>query len=47
MKVAVIGAGPAGLACAYQLTKAGVGTDVFEASGCVGGLARSFDLWRA
>ena len=45
MKVGVIGAGPAGLACAYQLAKAGVKTDVFEASGAVGGLARSFSLW--
>ena len=45
MKVGVIGAGPAGLACAYQLAKAGIKTDVFEASGSVGGLARSFNLW--
>jgi protoporphyrinogen oxidase len=45
MKVGVIGAGPAGLSCAYQLSKAGVKTDVYEASGHVGGLARSFDLW--
>jgi protoporphyrinogen oxidase len=45
MKVGVIGAGPAGLACAYQLAKAGVKTDVFEAGGAVGGLARSFSLW--
>lgn len=45
MKIAVIGAGPAGLACAYQLAKAGVKTDVFEAGGAVGGLARSFSLW--
>ena len=45
MKIAVIGAGPAGLACAYQLTKAGVKTDLYEAGGAVGGLARSFSLW--
>ncbi|MEW6145800.1 MAG: FAD-dependent oxidoreductase [Thermodesulfobacteriota bacterium] len=45
MKVGVIGAGPAGLSCAYQLAKAGIKTDVYEASGHVGGLARSFDLW--
>ena len=45
MKVGVIGAGPAGLACAYQLVKAGVKTDVYEAGGAVGGLARSFSLW--
>lgn len=45
MKVGVIGAGPAGLACAYNLSKAGIEVDVLEASGTVGGLARSFDLW--
>ena len=45
MKVGIIGAGPAGLACAYQLAKAGVKTDVYEAGGAVGGLARSFSLW--
>jgi protoporphyrinogen oxidase len=45
MKVGVIGAGPAGLTCAYQLAKAGIETDVFEASCSVGGLARSITLW--
>ncbi len=45
MRVAVIGAGPAGLTAAYQLAKAGVEVEVFEASGSVGGLARSFTLW--
>ncbi len=45
MKVAVIGAGPAGLTAAYELTKQGVETDVYEASGFVGGMCRTFDLW--
>ena len=45
MHVAVIGAGPAGLTAAYQLAKAGVEVEVFEASDSVGGLARSFTLW--
>jgi protoporphyrinogen oxidase len=45
MRVAVIGAGPAGLTAAYQLAKAGVEVEVFEASDSVGGLARSFTLW--
>ncbi len=45
MRVALIGAGPAGLTAAYQLAKAGVEVEVFEASGSVGGLARSFQLW--
>ncbi|HEY4797808.1 MAG TPA: FAD-dependent oxidoreductase [Bacteroidia bacterium] len=44
-KAIVIGAGPAGLSCAYKLTEAGYEIEVFEASSAVGGLARSFDLW--
>lgn len=43
--VAIIGAGPAGLAAAYTLAKLGVPVDVFEASPQVGGMARSFELW--
>ncbi|MGH7900784.1 MAG: FAD-dependent oxidoreductase [Thermodesulfobacteriota bacterium] len=45
MKVGVIGAGPAGLTCAYQLIKAGIETHVFEASDSVGGLAKTIKLW--
>ncbi|WP_433050355.1 FAD-dependent oxidoreductase [Dactylosporangium sp. CS-033363] len=45
LRVAVIGAGPAGATAAYCLAKAGVEVDVYEASGGVGGLARSVDLW--
>ncbi|REK09971.1 MAG: FAD-dependent oxidoreductase [Planctomycetota bacterium] len=45
MRVAVIGAGPAGLTAAYQLAKSGVEVEVFEASSGVGGLARSMTLW--
>lgn len=44
-KVIVIGAGPAVLSCAYELSKRGVEVIVFEASNNVGGMARSFDLW--
>jgi len=43
--VAVIGAGPAGLTAAYQLQKSGVNVTLFEASGSVGGMAKSFELW--
>lgn len=45
MRVAVIGAGPAGLTTAYQLARAGVDVEVFEASEHVGGMSRSFPLW--
>ena len=40
--VFVIGAGPAGLTAAYQLTKAGVSTTVIEADPTyVGGISRT------
>ncbi len=45
MRIAVIGAGPAGLTAALQLAKGGAVVDVYEASAQVGGLARSIDLW--
>jgi len=45
MKVAVIGAGPAGLTAAHQLARKGHQVEVFEASSQVGGMARSFNLW--
>lgn len=45
MKVAVIGAGPAGISAAYQLSKAKVETHVFEAGPAVGGLAKTVELW--
>lgn len=43
--IAVIGAGPAGLAAAYKLQIAGVPVTLFEASSQVGGMAKSFELW--
>ena len=45
MKVGIIGAGPAGLTAAYQLSKAGVEVDVYEAGPSVGGLSKSITLW--
>ncbi|MGB7347803.1 MAG: FAD-dependent oxidoreductase [Pirellulaceae bacterium] len=45
MRVGVIGAGPAGLTAALELQRGGASVDVFEASGCVGGLSRSLELW--
>ena len=38
--VAIVGAGPAGLACAYDLVKAGYPVTIFEARNEVGGLLR-------
>ena len=45
MKIAVIGAGPAGLTAAHQLAQKGHQVEVFEASSQLGGMARSFNLW--
>ncbi len=45
MRVAVIGAGPAGLTTAYQLAKRGMDVEVYEASAAVGGMSRSCSLW--
>ncbi len=42
MKIAIIGAGPAGLSAAYDLTKAGHRVTVYEAAPEVGGLAAGF-----
>lgn len=44
-KVAVIGAGPAGITAAYQLAKGGVEVHLYEAGSKVGGLAKTIDLW--
>ncbi len=45
MKIAVIGAGPAGITAAYVLAKNGIAVDLYEASGQVGGMSKSLDLW--
>ncbi len=42
MNIAIIGAGPAGLAAAYDLTKAAHRVTIFEAAPQVGGLAAGF-----
>ncbi|TAL69323.1 MAG: FAD-dependent oxidoreductase [Bacteroidetes bacterium] len=39
-KIAIIGAGPAGLSCAYQLARRGYSPTVFEAFGKAGGMLR-------
>jgi len=45
MKVGIIGAGPAGLTAAYELSKLGVEVELFESSPFIGGMSRSLDLW--
>ena len=45
MRVAVVGAGPAGLTAAHRLVGYGHEVDVYEAAPHVGGLARSIPLW--
>jgi len=44
-RIAVIGAGPAGMTAAYELAKSGVEVHVFEAEDRVGGLCRTIPLW--
>lgn len=43
-KVAVIGAGPAGLSCAYELLRLGYKVDIFELDNVVGGMSRTIDV---
>ena len=46
-RVAIIGAGPAGLTAGLELAKRGFPVEIFEASPHLGGMARSFPLWGA
>lgn len=43
-RVAIVGAGYAGLACAVELADAGIPVDVFEASRTLGGRARAVEI---
>jgi protoporphyrinogen oxidase len=45
LKIAIIGAGPAGLTAAYQLTKYGNKVDIYESENSVGGMAKTISLW--
>jgi glutamate synthase (NADPH/NADH) small chain len=38
-KVAIVGAGPAGMSCAYELLRRGCNVHIFESGDCAGGLA--------
>lgn len=44
MRIGIVGAGFAGLTCAYRLSQSGDEVSVFEASSRVGGLAQGFTL---
>jgi len=44
-KIAIIGAGPAGLTAAYLISKKNIQVDLYEASDSVGGMAKSINLW--
>jgi protoporphyrinogen oxidase len=44
-RIAVIGAGPAGLSAAYQLQSKGESVTLFESASAVGGMASSFSIW--
>lgn len=44
-KVAVIGAGPAGLTTAYEMVKRGIEVHLFERAPFTGGLSRSVECW--
>ncbi len=45
MKIAIIGAGPAGMTAAYALAKQGFKVDLYETSDKVGGLCQTIELW--
>jgi len=45
MRIAVIGAGPAGLSAALALVKHEVSVDIYEATDKVGGMCCSIELW--
>jgi UDP-glucose-4-epimerase GalE len=45
MKIAVIGAGPAGLSAAYQLCKKGIDVEIFESSDAIAGMVKTISLW--
>ena len=45
MKIAVIGAGPAGLTCAMKLAEAGEDVDIYEKDDVAGGMTKTISLW--
>ena len=45
MKIGIIGAGPAGITCAYKLAKKRLFVDVYESGSTAGGMAKTIELW--
>lgn len=45
MKIGIVGTGPAGISCAYQLVKRNIYVDVYESASIVGGMAKTIELW--
>jgi protoporphyrinogen oxidase len=45
IKVAIVGAGPAGITAAYVLSKKGIFVEIFEAGTKAGGMAKSVEMW--
>lgn len=45
MKIAIIGAGPAGLTAAYKLSLSNHKVDLYESTNMVGGMAKTIPLW--
>lgn len=45
MRIAIIGAGPSGLAAAHELTSKGISVDIFERETRVGGLSKSISIF--
>ncbi|MDA3880699.1 MAG: FAD-dependent oxidoreductase [Prolixibacteraceae bacterium] len=45
MKIAIIGAGPAGMTAAYILSQNGYNVDIYESAPMVGGLSATIELW--
>lgn len=45
LRVVVIGAGPAGCSCAYELAKRGITVSIYESGIQPGGMSKSIELW--
>ena len=46
-KIAIIGAGPAGLTAAYHLAKNNYLIDIYESNSFVGGMSASVEMWES